>query len=172
MDYENVNKSCLLDSKTTDLNSTLWKFQLTPEGTPDYSQLSSIVRDFPHGYYPSYEFEKSSLDFGRVLEFMHENWWIPFSAGTLYLVVIFALQEFMKGRKALELKWPLFTWNLTIGLFSLVGFLRTAPDLIYILQGTNGMHDAVCTVSLFSPRFAFWGILFAISKVAELGNKN
>jgi elongation of very long chain fatty acids protein 6 len=172
MDYENVNKSCLLDSKTNYSNSTLWKFGLTPEGTPDYSQLSSIVRDFPQGYYPSYEFEKSSLDFGRVLEFMHENWWIPFSAGIFYLVVIFILQEFMKGRKALELKWPLFTWNLTIGLFSLVGFLRTAPDLIYILQRTNGMHDAVCTGSLFSPRFAFWGILFAISKVAELGNKN
>jgi hypothetical protein len=55
-------------SKTTDLNSTLWKFGLTPEGSPDYSQLSNIIRDFPQGYYPSYEFEKSSLDFGSVLE--------------------------------------------------------------------------------------------------------
>jgi hypothetical protein len=156
-------------SKTNYSNSTLWKFGLTPEGIPDYSQLSNIIRDFPQGYYPSYEFEKSSLDFGRVLEFMHENWWIPFSAGILYLGVIFILQEFMKGRKALELKWPLFTWNLAIGLFSVFGFLRTAPDLIYILQRTNGLHVSVCLGAACSPRFMFWGLLFGFSKMAELG---
>jgi elongation of very long chain fatty acids protein 6 len=167
MDYQLQNPSSL-PSIANNSNSS-WKFQLTPEGTPDYSQLSNHILDLPEGYYPSYEFEKSSLDVGRVLEFMHENWWIPFSAGILYLAVIFALQEFMKGRKALELKWPLFTWNLTIGLFSLAGFLRTAPELLYILQRTNGIHDSECSATSFSPRFGFWGLLFAFSKIAELG---
>jgi elongation of very long chain fatty acids protein 6 len=100
---------------------------------------------------------------------MHENWWIPFSAGILYLGVIFALQEFMKERKALELKWPLFTWNMTIGLFSLAGFLRTAPELLHILQRRNGIHDSACIGTSVSPRFVFWGLLFAFSKIAELG---
>jgi elongation of very long chain fatty acids protein 6 len=155
-------------SKTNYSNSD-WKFQLTPEGIPDYSQLSKFIRDFPHGYHPSYEFEKSSLNFERVLEFMHENWWIPFSVGILYLAIIFILQEFMKGRKPLELKWPLFTWNFAIGLFSLAGFLRTAPELLYYLQETNGIHDSACTGPSISPRFTFWGLLFAFSKIAELG---
>jgi elongation of very long chain fatty acids protein 6 len=154
-------------SKANYSNST-WKFQLTPEGIPDYSQLSYFIRDFPQGYYSSYEFEKSSLDFQRVFEFMHENWWIPFSVGILYLAVIFALQDFMKRRKALELKWPLVTWNLAIGVFSLAGFLRTAPDLLHILQRTNGFHDSACTGTSMSPRFVFWDLLFVFSKIAYL----
>jgi elongation of very long chain fatty acids protein 6 len=168
MDYQLQNPSSLLPSTANNSNSS-WKFGLTPEGTPDYSQLSNHILNIPEGYYPSYEFEKSSLDVGRVLEFMHENWWIPFSVGILYLAVIFALQEFMKERKGLELKWPLFTWNLTIGLFSLAGFLRTVPDLIHFLSRPNGLHDSICLAANFSPRFSFWGILFVFSKIAELG---
>jgi hypothetical protein len=162
-----LSKSYLITRRN--YSNSSWSFQLTPDGTPDYSLLSNFIRDFPQGYYPSYEFEKSSMDFGRVLEFLHENWWIPFSAGILYLAVIFALQEFMKERKALELKWPLFTWNLAIGLFSLAGFLRTAPELLHILQRTNGIHNSACTGTSSSPRFAFWSLLFAFSKIAELG---
>jgi elongation of very long chain fatty acids protein 6 len=168
MDYKLLQNISYILTKTTYSNPR-WKFQLTPEGSPDYSQLSNFIRDFPHGYYSSYEFEKSFLDFGKVFEFMHENWWIPFSAGILYLAVIFTLQEFMKKRKPLELKWPLFTWNLAIGLFSLAGFLRTAPDLFYFPSISNGLHESVCIGVNFSPRFGFWGLLFAFSKIAELG---
>jgi hypothetical protein len=149
MDYQLQNPSSL-PSIANNSNSSC-KFGLTPEGTPDYSQLSNYILDIPEGYYPSYEFEKSSLDVGRVLKFMHENWWIPFSAGILYLGVIFALQEFMKEMKALELKWPLFTWNFAIGLFSLAGFFRTAPELLYILQRRNGIHDSACSATSFNP---------------------
>jgi elongation of very long chain fatty acids protein 6 len=67
-----------------------------------------------------------------------------FVFGILYLAVVFILQKFMKGRKALELKWPLFTWNFAIGLFSLAGFLRTAPDLLHDLQRPNGIHESAC----------------------------
>jgi hypothetical protein len=168
MDFTN-NETFIISSNYSNNFPLLWAFQLTPEGTADYTHLSNFIQDFPQGYFPSYEFEKSSLDPGRVLEFMHGNWWIPFSVGILYLSVIFALQEFMKERKGLELKWPLFTWNLTIGLFSLAGFLRTVPDLIHFLSRPNGLHDSICLAANFSPRFSFWGILFVLSKIAELG---
>jgi hypothetical protein len=172
MDYNKLleTKSYFLN-KNTYSNPGGWKLQINEQGIADYSAISNFIRDFPDGYYPSYEFERTSLNFERAYGFMYENWWIPISTGILYLAVIFTLQEFMKERKALELKWQLFTWNLAIGLFSLVGFLRTAPDLLYFLlsRPNNGLHDSICLGADFSPRLAFWGILFAYSKIAELG---
>jgi elongation of very long chain fatty acids protein 6 len=155
----------------TSISNEKGKFQFTAEDSIDYSKmLLTMVRDFEGDYFPSFEFEKSSVDIGRVLWFMLENRWIPLITGIVYLMGIFIVQEFMKKRKPLELKWPLFIWNLTIGLFSLIGFVRTAPDLLQFFGKPNGFYESACAINS-SPRFAFWAIMFAFSKIPELGKK-
>lgn len=72
-------------------------------------------------------------------------WMFPFVSGSVYLIVIFALQRFMRNRKPLQLKRSLLVWNIIIGLFSILGFIRTFPELYGIVTSRpNGFYRSVC----------------------------
>lgn len=78
----------------------------------------------------------------------------------------------MKDRKPLGLRYPLIAWNAALSLFSFVGFLRTAPHLMYYMYA-NGFYASACTPA--EPSFGhgavgLWTMLFVFSKIPELGD--
>lgn len=72
------------------------------------------------------------------------NWHCPIVAGTIYLITIFGLDKWMRHRPALKLKWPLFFWNVVLGLFSIMGFIRTSPEFFHKLFDDDGFFKSIC----------------------------
>lgn len=70
----------------------------------------------------------------------------------------------MKSRQALSLRWPLFLWNFSLALFSILGFVRFTEDLAVSLL-THGFYKSLCYSCEPRGVAAFWAFLFALSKV-------
>jgi len=79
-----------------------------------------------------------------VVEFLESSWHVAFLIGVAYVGGIFYLQSFMRNRKPIELKKTLFVWNILIGIFSLIGFARTAPQLLSIIRRPGGYYESIC----------------------------
>lgn len=75
----------------------------------------------------------------------------------------------MSNRPALKLKKLLILWNMSLALFSIVGTLRTLPELLHVL-GRFGFYHSVCSPSFIEDvkPSGFWTWMFALSKVPEL----
>lgn len=102
---------------------------------------------------------------------MQQNWHTSFYITTMYVIVVLALQAFMKNRPGYRLKLPLIIWNASLALFSIIGASRTFPEMNHILQNFGFTHS-VCHsefIEVTKPA-AFWTWLFSLSKVPELGD--
>lgn len=60
-----------------------------------------------------------------------------------YLFSVFAIREWMKNRKAYDLRFPLFIWNLLLTLFS--GFISYlgVVEFTYVLK-REGLQGTIC----------------------------
>lgn len=127
-----------------------------PQLSPNYSYI--------------FQFEKG-FDFHEKRAWMAENWWTSFYWTSLYMVVIFAGQQFMSTRAPYALRKALVIWNLGLAIFSIIGTLRTLPEMIHVLHHFGFQHS-VCSPSYVenSKVSGFWTWLFALSKVPELGD--
>lgn len=76
----------------------------------------------------------------------------------------------MKSRSRFNLRGPLAVWSGILAIFSILGAIRTVPELFYVL-GKYGWDYSICNSSYayYQPT-AFWTCLFALSKVYELGD--
>jgi len=54
--------------------------------------------------------------------------------------------------------------------FSIMGFLRTAPELFHVLKDEQGFHKSICIRDEHNLATAFWGWCMALSKMVELGD--
>ncbi|ODM97553.1 Elongation of very long chain fatty acids protein 6 [Orchesella cincta] len=118
-------------------------------------------------YFKGFEFEKVDLFWWQ--RFASENWKLGFYAGALYIAAIFCIQNYMKNRPAFELKRSLFWWNLTIGILSMVGFVRTLPGFLTVLT-KGGFYNSICVKDGFDIPTGYWCVAFTISKYVELGD--
>ncbi|XP_067121557.1 very long chain fatty acid elongase 6-like [Centruroides vittatus] len=78
----------------------------------------------------------------------------------------------MENRKALDLKKPLFVWNLIMALFSIAASVRMLPVLVEIVYRL-GFNYSVCFIEPIldeAQQTVFWMWLFICSKVVELGD--
>ena len=66
---------------------------------------------------------------------------------------------------------PLFLWNVGLATFSVVGALRTLPELFHVVT-TQGLYHSVCVPSFIEHDkvAGFWTLMFVGSKVPELGD--
>ena len=76
----------------------------------------------------------------------------------------------MKPYKPFGIQRALAAWNLLLALFSGIGFLRTAPHLLYYLY-QRGFYSSICLPA--EPTFGqgatgLWTMLFIVSKVCCL----
>ena len=102
--------------------------------------------------------------------YMDANPWIPFVACGIYVVAIFWGQHYMKDKPSWQWKKTLAAWSLLLSVFSTIGLIRTAPQVIHNLYH-YGLRDNVCenpyTLVGVGP-VANWGFVFLLSKFAEL----
>lgn len=106
-----------------------------------YFDYSSVELEDPPRFLP-YDFEV--YDWKEWCRYMSVKWHFCLIAGVIYIITIFGLKAFMSTRKALDLKRELFLWNLTLGIFSIVGFIRTAPEFFFVLSSENGFYKTIC----------------------------
>jgi len=124
---------------------------------PNYSYVFDFERDFEH-----------EVTKGWFLE----NWRtiITYAAG-LYMLLIFGGQQYMSTRPRMEIRGPLILWNALLGIFSIMGALRTWPEILHVL-GEHGIYHSLCIPSFIEKdRVAgYWTFMFVMSKVPELGD--
>jgi len=97
-------------------------------------------------------------------------WWLAYAASAAYLVSLWGGIEYMKNKKAFDLKGPLALWNLILAAFSFIGMMRTVPWLL-LMMTTYGWTYSLCRMANASygcGACGLWVLLFVYSKYAEL----
>lgn len=102
---------------------------------------------------------------------MMNNWTNCFYYCGIYMIFIFGGQHFMASRPRYELRGVLSLWNTLLASFSIIGFTRTAPELIHVLRN-YGLYHSVCIPSFIEQDrvSGFWTWMFVLSKLPELGD--
>ena len=113
----------------------------------------------------NYEFAYTFHDYQQWLA---NNVKVPIIAVIIYLAFIWLGTKFMENRKPFNLKWSLFVWNAGLAIFSIMGSIRAAHDVLY-LTSNFGFNESVCQCFPHNVR-GFWMFYFALSKVVELGD--
>lgn len=141
-----------MDQSTTTLNIP----QTGPQLSPNYSYI--------------FQFEQG-FDYHTKRAWMAENWWTSFYWISAYMLIIFAGQAYMSTRERFQLRRLLTVWNAGLAIFSIIGTLRTLPEMIHVLQNF-GFQQSVCSPSYVenSKVAGYWTWLFCLSKVPELGD--
>ncbi|CAG0888403.1 unnamed protein product [Cyprideis torosa] len=136
----------------------------------------------PHAILPLHNFSKSIFrvpsvpfpverffDAASCYRWLRLNFSASIIFSTCYIIAIFALQAFMRTKRPMKLKVPLFLWNLGLALFSMLGTHRMLPWTIKE-WATYGFHRVVCMARIDDPLVALWEFFFTTSKIVELGD--
>jgi len=105
------------------------------------STVKDVIVEEQVSYLTTYNWEYINLS--KCRRWMERNWMVSVYASVAYICVIFLLQAWMKNRPAYKLRKPLVVWNIMLAVFSIFGFLRTAPEIIYINM-EYGFHLIIC----------------------------
>lgn len=94
---------------------------------------------------------------------------VTFWLSAVYVILIFAGERWMRSQSPYNLRIPLFLWSAVLSLFSIIGTLRTVPELY------RGLFDYGWTYTVCDPYFyhgstGFWAFVFTMSKAYELGD--
>lgn len=103
-------------------------------------------------YLSVYSWEDLELTRWRL--WMGRNWTWSIYASLIYIFTIFSVQRLMKDRQPFQLRGALTCWNLMLAAFSIMGFLRTAPELFHVLKGEFGWYKSIC-IRLEHPLMTF-----------------
>lgn len=135
--------------------------------------LASVVRRGAFGYEYhenlTFHFAFEEVDPFFWIDFCERYWKLPFYFGAIYIFAIFSIREYMRNRPAFSLKWPLFFWNLSLGIFSIVGFIRILPGFLKVFE-LYGFYTSICEKKGADVQSGAWLTFFALSKFWELGD--
>ena len=115
-----------------------------------------------------FEFERT-FDCTAFLQWIQENWTSSFWYCLVYVALVFGGQQYMATRPKFELRLPLIIWSTALAIFSILGAIRTIPELVFMIR-VNGLAGSICDPSYFYGQTAVWAYLFTISKLYELGD--
>uniref|UniRef100_A0A915AY29 Elongation of very long chain fatty acids protein n=1 Tax=Parascaris univalens TaxID=6257 RepID=A0A915AY29_PARUN len=113
-------------------------------------------------------FERIDDHIGSTL-LLQRNWYHSITISIVYFILIKFIQRKMRDREAFNLRIPLFFWNASLAIFSLFGFLRYSEEVFYSVT-VLGMYKSLCYTIHTNGVAAFWALLFALSKLVELGD--
>ena len=103
-------------------------------------------------------------------DFINDAWWVPLVACSVYLIMVWCGKKWMKMREPFGLRGPLFVWNLSLALFSIIGACVVIPSLLRCVR-EYGFSYSVCNTELHSnPIFSFFCFMFLMSKMVEFGD--
>lgn len=120
----------------------------------------------------SYVFDfEEGFDNREKRDWMVNNWKVCFYYVGIYMILIFGGQNYMQGRPRFELRRVLAGWNILLALFSIIGTIRTLPEIVHVLS-EYGFQYSVCNPSYVEQTkvSGFWTWMFILSKVPELGD--
>lgn len=119
-------------------------------------------------YYFTYEKTFVVDDFNT---YMNLHWADSLVYSFVYLIIIFGGKHYMRHRKRFELRPYLAVWSGILAIFSIIGALRTLPELMSSIN-TYSWEYSCCIPSYMGSRkiTSFWTFLFTVSKVFELGD--
>ncbi|XP_065202772.1 very long chain fatty acid elongase 6-like [Planococcus citri] len=134
--------------------------------TLDTTKFSSS----PPIYWYTFAFEENySPERGR--RWMNENYWNAYLLCGIYVFLIFSIQFYMRNKPRYDLRRPLALWSAALSVFSIVGAMRSVPELYHMLTNYS-LYDTVCypIVGNQAKTTEFWTWLFILSKLPELGD--
>ena len=136
---------------------------------PTLSTPTALVNPFSPNYSVIFNFEQR-FDYSESRQWMSHNWNLAFVWVAVYMIVIFGGQSYMSSRPAFRLRRILCLWNILLAAFSIVGTIRTLPEMIHVLN-RFGFSHSVCSPSYVEEVkvSGFWTYMFCLSKVPELG---
>lgn len=105
-----------------------------------------------------------------VLNWMQMNNWVPITACIIYAIGIYAGRNYFSTRPAWDWRLTMAVWNLFLSVFSAIGMIRTAPQLLHNLFHLS-IRDNLCSdprVTYGSGSAGIWVQLFVLSKFPEL----
>lgn len=112
---------------------------------------------------------ESSFDYFHHQRVMNQYWSTGYYWCAAYVLIVFGLKQWMKDRKAFELRRQLQLWNILLAIFSILGTIRVWPEMFHTYR-YFGFEQTVCRG--YDPRhdndFGFWVWAFTLSKAAEL----
>jgi len=114
-------------------------------------------------------FDWEHVNLNNCRQWMGRNWTLSVYASALYVLLIFSGQHWMKTRSPFSLRRRLLVWNIALAIFSMLGFLRTFPEILYVVRET-GFYRSVCERKDHNSATAFWGWFMTLSKLLELGD--
>ncbi|GMR49336.1 hypothetical protein PMAYCL1PPCAC_19531, partial [Pristionchus mayeri] len=101
--------------------------------------------------------------------FLQNYWQHTITVSVAYFLLIKCIQWAMSDRPPFDLRRPLVIWNLSLALFSIVGFARFGEDFFESLFN-RGVYTTLCTSAAHKGAAPFWCLLFVLSKVVEMGD--
>jgi len=115
-------------------------------------------------------FEKTWRPYWLGYYMRDEGWWIPLLACALYAIMIIGGRAYFKDRKAWNLRYALMLWNLSLSIFSLVGFSKLFPVVAHLLTNFSWVENLCFDPWLHSGHNegGIWIFFFSLSKLAEL----
>lgn len=121
-----------------------------------------------HNYSYVFDFEEK-WDENKFSQYMNEHWADSFVYSAVYLMIIFGGKHVMSKRRRYDLRPYLALWSGLLAIFSILGTIRTLPELISSIKDHN-LEYSICVPSYFEGVTSFWCFLFTVSKVLELGD--
>jgi elongation of very long chain fatty acids protein 6 len=101
-----------------------------------------------------------------VHHWMQDHPVLPMVACVVYAVLIFGGQYLMRNSESWKWRSTMSAWNLFLSVFSTMGMLRTAPQLIHNLTSMS-LRDNLCLdprTTYGSGSTGLWVQLFILSK--------
>lgn len=132
--------------------------------------MDVITRRSDQNYSTIFLFE-DAFNQQKAIKFMEQYWFSSIYISLVYLFVVFDTKRHLSSRPAFNTKRWLAVWNSLLFVFSTMGAARTFPELYYGLT-EKGFRHCICDTSyiLENKVTSFWGFLFVMSKVPELGD--
>ncbi|CAL8111130.1 unnamed protein product [Orchesella dallaii] len=134
-----------------------------------HEHVANQSHPFRHPEYMSL-FTWEDFNYDSWQAWMGKNWSVSVYLTVIYVGLIFAGRQWMKNREPYRLRGPLILWNLGLAIFSIVGFVRTFPELVYLMREENGFHTSVCIRDKMHVGTVFWTLMMALTKTIELGD--
>ena len=95
-------------------------------------------------YISVWKLEETLLDIEGWRNGFDRHPFISIYVSMIYIACAFGGQYVMKNRKPFPIRNVLFIWNMMLAILSVVSFMRTVPELIYILKQDSGIHYSIC----------------------------
>ena len=116
------------------------------------------------------DYESSAVHVDAAMDWLNQHWTDSVWISGMYVALVFGGIRFMKERPALKLRALLGIWSSLLAAYSILGTLRTVPELYHSVTG-HSFENSVCNPSfLYEAPSAFWAFTFPFSKVLELGD--